>query len=449
MDKFEMELYTQVREHIADLQSCFIDFNDETYARTPSPSEWRRASRLVHKLNLLCLELYGYANACRQYNVVSIRERLSIVPGSDKEKPDVGTSGQEVEQGFVLFTEQEIRQMPSHFRKLIIINKQRCRMRVHVSGKNTTTYEIRLRAGGYNLCACGKTIELAKANMLKKLKDTPPNRSDSSPTSIPTSFHSFAVYYYETFRKPKIASRTYKCDWHRYVKYLQPYFSERPIKLITPSDCKKLLDEVMKTGKGKTAEELYSIMSILFKGAIAHGIIDKNPLDIVLKPTYEQVNGCALTLEEQAELFANLSEPDFIVAVALALYCGLRPNEIATATVDGDFIKSVNSKRKNGKVEYKKIPICNNLRKYIRTYIDVGLPVLPTPQLIRRRVKDALPSHKLYDLRTTFYSRCKELGVADVALKHFAGHALDKLESAYTDLSDTYLLKEGKKLNDW
>ena len=63
-----------------------------------------------------------------------------------------------------------------------------------------------------------------------------------------------------------------------------------------------------------------------------------------------------------------------------------------------------------------------------------------------KKGKEILPNHKLYDLRTTFYSRCIECGVADVAQKLFVGHSLGELGNAYTDVSDEYLLKEGKKI---
>jgi len=123
----------------------------------------------------------------------------------------------------------------------------------------------------------------------------------------------------------------------------------------------------------------------------------------------------------------------------------LRPNELSSAKIDGDFIVAINSKRKNGKIEYKKIPIIERLRPYIQN----GIPELPSTKLLRRRVQAILPTHRLYDLRTTFYTRCDEYGVAAPARDEFVGHSAGVLTNAYRDLSDEYLLREGKKLNAW
>jgi hypothetical protein len=129
---------------------------------------------------------------------------------------------------------------------------------------------------------------------------------------------------------------------------------------------------------------------------------------------------------------------------AIALYTGMRPNEYETARREGDFIVAKNSKRKNGKVEYKKIPITPMLRPYIK---DLQEFTFYTPYTLREKFNEILPNHKLYDLRTTFYSKCAECGVAEVAKKLFVGHSLGQLGNAYTCVSDEYLIKEGEKLN--
>ena len=128
---------------------------------------------------------------------------------------------------------------------------------------------------------------------------------------------------------------------------------------------------------------------------------------------------------------------------AVALYTGLRPNEYKTAKIIGKVIVAVNSKRKNGKVEYKRIPISPMLAPYLAGIIELNFP---SEKVIRRKFNEVLPHHKLYDLRTTFYTRCKECGVSEEARKEFVGHSLGALGNAYTDLSDEYLLKEGEKL---
>ena len=70
-------------------------------------------------------------------------------------------------------------------------------------------------------------------------------------------------------------------------------------------------------------------------------------------------------------------------------------------------------------------------------------------KIIRKEFNRILPNHRLYDLRTTFYTRCQELSVEHTARNLFVGHTLGVLENTYTDISDEYLLKEGKKLNKW
>lgn len=175
--------------------------------------------------------------------------------------------------------------------------------------------------------------------------------------------------------------------------------------------------------------------------AILHRLIDYNPLDIVIHTKHENEHGIALTKEEERKLLSETKDVILRNALALGLYTGMRPNEYKTAKIEGKFIVAINSKRKNGKIEYKKIPITKMLEPYLKEGINV-----PTEKKLRAAIREVLPNHKLYDLRTTFYTRCTECGVAEPAMKEFVGHSLGKLADAYTDFSDEYLLREGGKL---
>ena len=78
---------------------------------------------------------------------------------------------------------------------------------------------------------------------------------------------------------------------HRYKKYIQPAFGDKQLQSITPEHCQNLIDTILAEGKGKTAEEIHSLLSIIFKGAIAHGLMDKNPLNLVVRMKHEGKHG--------------------------------------------------------------------------------------------------------------------------------------------------------------
>ncbi len=361
-------------------------------------------------------------------------------PESQKENPDAGTSGENVE--FVEFTEKELQQMPKQFKTKYRIDKKTVSVRYHHCGHGCYSYEFRYRANGYNISASGKTIEKAKARFLEKLKTA--QRENPDLLDVPSTFSAFALYFFENFRKKKVTAQTYRCDEARLRLHILPYFKEIQIKRITPGACQQLIDRIAQQGKSKTAEEIYGLLSVIFKAAILHNIIDRNPLALVQNVEYEQEHGEALTKEDETILLTALEGSPYQAAFAVVLFTGLRPNEYKTARIDGNFIVAVNSKRKNKKIEYKKIPICRRLGEYLKDGFT-----FPCLRYMREKLREILPGHKLYDFRTTFYSRCKEFGVADAARDEFVGHSLGALGNAYTDLSDEYLLKEGKKLDLW
>lgn len=339
------------------------------------------------------------------------------------------------------FTEKEINKMPKKFRSEFRVEGCTARIYKKKFSNKGYGYEIFYRRNGYNVYASHTNLETAKQKFIEKLKTA--SKVEKTSKGIPTTFNSFATYYFENFRKKKVAAKTYQNDLLRYNKYLKPYFEEKPLTKITSLECQNLIEEIADAGKGKTSEELYSLMSIVFKGAIAHSLLTKNPLDIIVRKKHEREHGSALTKEEEKKLFEATTGTAYQLMYAIALYTGLRPNEFETAKRDGDFIIAINSKRKNGKIEYKKIPITPMLKPYIK---DIQEFTFYKPYTLREKFNSILPNHILYDLRTTFYSRCTECNVSERAQKLFVGHSLGELGNAYTSVSDEYLLKEGEKL---
>ncbi|MEG9429776.1 MAG: hypothetical protein VZQ61_02500 [Christensenellaceae bacterium] len=338
------------------------------------------------------------------------------------------------------FTKEELDKMPKSFKKEFRTDGVTAHIRKKTYGKNKRSiYEIRYRRNGYNITVSAVCLEDAKRKFIEKLNTA--EKIGVSDKTIPTTFTAFAEYFFCKFRKKKVAAETFRADMSRFNNYLKPAFGETKIKNITPGRCQNLFDDITDAGKGKTADEVYSILSVIFNAAIDHGIISKNPLKLVYYEKHEKEHGVALTKQEEKSLLDKYSDTDFGQSFAILLYCGLRPNELYSAKYDGKFIVAVNSKRKNRKTEYKKIPVSPMLLPFVK---NDALNFVPYEKL-RKEFKDFFPNHKLYDLRTTFYTRLKECNVADNAINEFVGHSLGALGNTYTDLSDEYLLKEGAK----
>ena len=339
------------------------------------------------------------------------------------------------------FTKKEIDSMPQHFRKEFRAEGCTVRVRKRKISKNAYSYEIRYRRNGYNICVTNKNLETVKKMFLEKLNTAKPVPKKHK--TAPSSFDGFATFYFENFRIRKVTKNTYENDMYRYKNHIKPYFEDKPIYKITSLECQDLIDTIVAEGKGKTADEVYSLLNVIFKAAIAHGILLKNPLDIVFHTRHEKKHGKSLTKDEEKLLLSSTEGTEYQLMFAIALYTGMRPNEYETARREGNFIIAKNSKRKGGKTETKKIPITPMLAPYIKDTREIKFLGL---KKLREKFNSIIKNHILYDLRTTFYSRCIECGVSEIAQKLFVGHSLGELGNAYTDVSDEFLLREGAKL---
>lgn len=352
--------------------------------------------------------------------------------------------------------------MPTTFRKTFRTAGCNAHVLRRRSGKNNWNYMIRYRRDGYNIVATSNNLEEAKRKFIEKLRTadelkkqqeiakvtgapiapTPLLKQQAEINGVPTTFDRFANYYLEKFHKRKVCEETYRVTLSNFKNHVLPHFGDMPLTSITADKCQELLDKLIAEDKVRTEENVFSMLNMLFKAAVKHTVMKHNPMDMVFHTKHEREHGKALSKDEEKLLLSSTEGTPYQTMFAIGLYTGLRPNEYKTAYIEDGFIVANNSKRKNGKEELKKIPITPMLAPYVKEGDSLSFYRL---EQIRHKFNGILPNHKLYDLRTTFYTRCTECGIAEAAIKTFVGHTLGGLADTYTDLSDEFLLHEGQK----
>jgi integrase len=335
---------------------------------------------------------------------------------------------------YLQFTKKEVNTMSKNFKKVFILNNctVSCRQR---QDKNSTSYEIRYRKQGYNISVSGRTMEIVKARFLAKIKEEP-----NAKPNYPLTLNEFTYYFFENYKSKKVCEKEFK----KYLLYfnndIKPFFNNAKIKNITPLQCQKLIDGIIKQGKKRKAEDIKSILNQIFDYARKLGILTVNPVELIVYHKHERKHGKAFTKEEEKELLERLKTTPYYNFVALVLYTGLRPCEWSSIRIGEKFIYARNCKRKNGQIEEKKIPITPMLRPYLTKDIK---PVKESE--IQKLIPSLFPLHKAYDLRTTFFNRCIECGILDSVRDKWLGHKSNSIKESYTDISEELHLSESDK----
>lgn len=348
---------------------------------------------------------------------------------------------------FVIFDQKEIMKMPKEFRKTFRANGCTAHYRKRTDGRYNCSYEIRYSKKPYNnppISVSGKTLAEAKQRFIEKLNCYVP--SPEIDLKIPKKFNEFANYWFENFHKRKVCSATFRETTKLYARHIEKHFVNVRIDNVSAIFLQNFLD--LFNEKGKTKDDLRSLLNQIFNSAVKHGLINLNPLNMVFHKQHKKKHGSAFTKENETTLLNAYVDSPYFFQFAVILYTGLRPSEYSSAQITGNFIKAKNSKRTNGAVEFKLIPISPKLKPYLIDVAEQTQLLTSTPDMLERRLKKIFPGHKLYDLRTTFQTRLTECGVNDVAIGLVMGNSIGcALKTAYTDVSNEWLFNELQKFN--
>ena len=351
--------------------------------------------------------------------------------------------------------QKEISKMPKKLQEKIkraVLKEPRYHNRV---------YEKRVFINGNVIFACSQNVEECQIKFMEQLskflsiqRDENGNTHEFRTTTAGVLFSEFAERWFENIHKNKVIETTYYSDHTTFWKHVIPVFGDRRLRSITSADCIDFISSLLATGHERMTEQCDGLLRQVFDYAVNSELIPKNPLAAFKRVKGERENGVPLTKEEERELLKALEGTKYELRYVVALYTGVRPCEISSIKINGEFIVAQNRKQKNQKrIVFKKIPITPMLQPYLpklREALQNWEELMSrSDTFYRNEFRRRCPGneHTPYDLRTTFATRCQECGASEQAVQAWMGHAPNSiLAKVYTKLSDEYLLSEGKKV---
>ena len=200
---------------------------------------------------------------------------------------------------------------------------------------------------------------------------------------------------------------------------------------------------------GRVYEDLRVVLNSVFKYALASGVISHNPMLLIPFKKAERNNRRALTNEEVRKMIERLELPEFKTykrTFLILLFFGLRPCELADARFEGNFLVARNAKRKNGKIEYKKIPVCPQAREMLDLTAPVGFP--HRTDVLNRIFKRIMNDDEVsqYYLRHTFATVCQQYVRPDI-VDIWMGDSSERLFGrVYTHFPDKFMCEQMQKV---
>ena len=337
------------------------------------------------------------------------------------------------------FTYKEIKNMATTFKKVFIANGLCAHVLKKPSGKNSYCYEIRYRSNGYDIRAY--STDLIKAKELFIAKTTAQEIEKYRIKDKKTTGNLFC-HIFEQWHQYKYGTL---CD-KEHTRFRTNFYNlpeelrNKPINAITTLD----LDKVMKEVKPRKYEELRTLFNGIFKYAMASGILTHNPVALIKFKRSERQTRGALSEEEIKAFLGRVkaAKYDSIRQFAYVLYFfGLRPCEIDEETHrEGEFLIARNRKRKNGKIEYKKIPIPSQAQGLI----DWDKPL--TTNLHRLKIndimKELLAGKTAYYLRHTFATTCQQYVRPDIVDIWMGDSPTRLVGRVYTHFPDKFMREQ-------
>lgn len=322
-----------------------------------------------------------------------------------------------------------------------------------IKNKTCNTWYARYRLNGKQNYISGKT----QKQVYNKLKEI--FRKEETQKIL--SLNNWYLTWLETYKKDKVKETTLT-DYSASYKTLSDQIKNTDIKNIKQIDIEKELNNIP---EARSKQKLYELLSQLFSKACQNEYIKSNPLAKIDKPKYTRDRGQILDREKYL-LVEDYCLKNKYYCILFLLYQGCRIGEaLGLTTKDIDLKnktmtinKSFNQKNEfdetKNKQSIRTVPIFDKSIKLIDADSKERIFNFSQKQMQGQfdKIKKACglkDNFRIYDLRHTFISVCKDENIPEHIIQFWVGHEIgSKVTSrTYTHVSQDSNLLYYNKLN--
>lgn len=299
--------------------------------------------------------------------------------------------------------------------------------------KNCNTWYTRFRKNGKQCFISART----QKECYNKLKLAYNNIEHVKPQE--QKIYTLKEWYLQWLKLYKIGKvedttiNTYKVSFKHLKAIENKYLKE--IKL------NELIETIDTCDKSRQKQNVYELLKMLYDKALDNDIIDKNLMTRIDKPKHKKNHGLALTNEQQAKIvriYTQIPNSEFFV---FSMYQGLRPGEVLGLTWDNVDLKNntltIDKAWKCNKNEFthtknshskRSMPLFENSKQILNTLTKTNERVFnltnKQKQLIMQKIKKVsnIADITSKDMRSTFMTRCDELGIPERVYQAWVGH---------------------------
>ncbi len=373
----------------------------------------------------------------------------NIIPFPPRRAEGDGESKRDTtqEEAPLLFSNEEVSTMPRKFRKIFRTNKQTA----HVRLKDGDVYEIRMQIDGHRITASAKFLDVAKERFIKKLREYNEKgapKEGKATVGPPVSVVDYASHYLETFKRPNISAKHYDNLCGIVRRHVARFFGATLMRDVTASDCQKLLNELTEQGKGRTVEEVKSLLSWVCSAAVADRILPADVMAHVQTAPHRRTVGKSIPREYVRAFLEKTPQTPAEWGLRFLIYTGMRPCELSALTFDDvGFISITTAKRKKWESQdVRRIP----LHPAIVAQAEQIKAILPVSLFLLERAfhKHFPREYRLYDVRHTFTTIAQQAHCYKPWVDYVTGHKANgnTTDKVYTHWEDAWQREEMAKI---